>query len=58
MVNTLTIWLAILLLLIYIKMYLLLSDTSTTEKELQVLVHFHSVVLSVPFVTQQCQLLQ
>jgi hypothetical protein len=60
LLNMLTIWMAILLLLIYIKKYtyLLLSDTSTIDQERYVPVQFHAVLLSVAFIAQQCQLLQ
>ena len=52
----LTIWMAILLLLIYIKIYKMLSDTSTTDKERYVSFQFHVVLLSVAFTIHQCQL--
>jgi len=54
---TLATFVAILALPIYIKMYLLPSVTSITHKERYVL-QIHAVLLSVAFITQQCQLLQ
>jgi len=54
---TLTIFVAILALPIYIKLYLLPSDTSITHKERYVF-QFHAILISVVFITQQCQLVQ
>jgi hypothetical protein len=55
---TLTGLLALLWLPVYIKVYLLPGDTSTTNKTRYFCVQFHAVLLSVAFITQQCQLLQ
>ena len=54
--STPTIWMTILLLLIYIKINLLLSDTPTTDKKRYVSVQFHAAFLFVSFVTQDCLL--
>jgi len=54
---TLTIFVAILVLPIYVKMYLLHSATSIAHKERYVF-QFHAILISVVFITQQCQLLQ